>query len=388
MKIAVVHDTLNPCGGAERLALYTIKALRELGYNIDLITIEETDWKRVELLFEENFRRYIDSEILVPPFRKTPSIYSRYVEWFLRDVLSFATMLKDRYDLVIVTKQLHVPVFADIIYVHFPDFYPGVENLYYPERYTYNTFLRIYSLPSHIFSKLLLWMFKRIKYRPLILTNSKFSKALIKRWLRVRSCVLYPPVAIEKFKLFSIDKHKENLVVTIGRIERSKNIHLIPLIARRVRNLRFIIVGSSVQDKYKSYLDKLIKDLGVTDRIEILENLNDAKLRELLVRARYYLHTTLYEHFGIAVVEAMAMGAIPIVHKKSGAWTDIIEFGKYGYGYENLEDLTKILSSRPELGVEEELRFRVVTRAKYFSYEHFKERLKCVLIKVLEARDA
>ncbi|MEM1623949.1 MAG: hypothetical protein QW543_07485 [Sulfolobales archaeon] len=169
MRIAVVHDTLNPCGGAERLALYVIRVLRELGYNVDLVTEERTNWDKLRSLMHENLRSYINGEIVLPPWRKLPTIYSRYLEWFLRDIVGFTLKLRRRYDLIIVTKQLSVPVLGDIVYIHFPDFYPGTEILYYPERYLYNTLLRVYSLPSRLLSKLLIRAFKSLHYRPLIL---------------------------------------------------------------------------------------------------------------------------------------------------------------------------------------------------------------------------
>ena len=39
----------------------------------------------------------------------------------------------------------------------------------------------------------------------------------------------------------------------------------------------------------------------------------------LMSRAKICIHPMKYEHFGIAVVEAMAVGLISIVHKYSGA---------------------------------------------------------------------
>ncbi|MEM2197350.1 MAG: glycosyltransferase, partial [Sulfolobales archaeon] len=228
MRIAVVHDTLNPCGGAERLALYMIKALRELGYTVDLVTEERTEWNRVRTLMSEDPRSYISGELILPPWRKLPTIYGRYLEWFLRDIVGFTLRLRKRYDLIIVTKQLSVPVLGDIVYIHFPDFYPGTEILYYPERYLYNTLLRVYSLPSRLLSKLLVRAFKSLEYKPLILTNSNFTRSLIQKWLGVKAFIVHPPVNVEKYQPLAENPEREDLVVTIGRIERSKGQHVIP----------------------------------------------------------------------------------------------------------------------------------------------------------------
>ncbi|MEM1766268.1 MAG: hypothetical protein QXY89_07780, partial [Zestosphaera sp.] len=220
MRIAVVHDTLNPCGGAERLALYMIKVLRELGYIVDLVTEERTEWNRVRTLMSEDPRSYISGELILPPWRKLPTIYGKYLDWFSRDIVGFTSKLRKRYDLIIVTKQLSVPVLGDIVYVHFPDFYPGTEVLYYPERYLYNTLLRIYSLPSQLLSKLLIRVFKSLEHKPLILTNSNFTRSLIQKWLGVKAFIVHPPVNVEKYQPLAENPEREDLVVTIGRIER------------------------------------------------------------------------------------------------------------------------------------------------------------------------
>jgi hypothetical protein len=46
LRIALVYDSLNPCGGAERLTLAMARALKELGHSVDLYVIEATDWSR------------------------------------------------------------------------------------------------------------------------------------------------------------------------------------------------------------------------------------------------------------------------------------------------------------------------------------------------------
>jgi hypothetical protein len=61
-------------------------------------------------------------------------------------------------------------------------------------------FLRIYSMPYRLILKALLELYKVIDYRPLILTNSSFSNAMIERWLRIPAMGLYSPVNVEKHK--------------------------------------------------------------------------------------------------------------------------------------------------------------------------------------------
>ncbi|MEM4018259.1 MAG: glycosyltransferase [Sulfolobales archaeon] len=386
MRIAVVHDTLNPCGGAERLALYMIKALRELGYTVDLVTEERTEWNRVRTLMSEDPRSYISGELILPPWKKLPTIYGRYLEWFLRDIVGFTLRLRKRYDLIIVTKQLSVPVLGDIVYVHFPDFYPGTEVLYYPERYLYNALLRIYSLPSQLLSKLLIRVFKSLEYRPLILTNSNFTKNLIQRWLGVKAFVVHPPVNVERYKSLARNPEREDLVITVGRIERSKKQHVIPVIARETPGVGYAIIGTAGQIDYLQYLRRLIKKLDVEERVRIYTNLSEDLKVKLLSKAKVYLHTMKYEHFGIAVVEAMAAGSIPIVHRYSGPWVDIVSRLEEDirYSYTDYSECAGIIMRTLSDWTPEKAK-NLSAYAERFNYENFKNLFLSIIIKFMSS---
>jgi glycosyltransferase involved in cell wall biosynthesis len=140
--------------------------------------------------------------------------------------------------------------------MHFPDFVPGFEYLYYPDRYMYNTALRIYSRPAELLSRLLISLFKNIKYSPLILTNSRFSASMMSRFLGVNGLVAYPPVNVEEYLPLSRNRDRDNIILVIGRIETAKNIASVPFIAEKVKNGRFVIIGSIESYSYYRHLVK------------------------------------------------------------------------------------------------------------------------------------
>jgi glycosyltransferase involved in cell wall biosynthesis len=370
---------LNPCGGAERLALAMAKALKELGHSVDLYVIEATDWSRVERLTSCN-RQVVDREYVLPPFKSFPTIYSRLLHWLGRDVVGYHIVKKHNYDLVIATKQILVPVFVDVLYMHFPDFLPGFDYLYYPERYLCNTMLRMYSRPLELVTRTLISLFKSIGYKPVILTNSRFSASIVERFLNVEAIVLYPPVDIEKYLTLSKHGDRENIVVTISRIEPMKNLDIITDVAKEVKEAKFVILGSMQSNSYYAHLMRKIGMLNLEDRVKILINASEELKTEILRKAKIYLHPTKYEHFGIAVVEAMAAGLIPVVHRSGGPWTDIVEFGKYGFSFSNLEEVEYIIRSLTHLGEGElrAIREKAVERAKIFSYSAFLKRLDVI----------
>ena len=76
MKIAVAHHSLNILGGAERLCLATIEALRKKGHDVTLVTVEKTDWSIVQKNFRNmampNNEVYVMKNRLSKNLSKTP----------------------------------------------------------------------------------------------------------------------------------------------------------------------------------------------------------------------------------------------------------------------------------------------------------------------------
>lgn len=59
-----MHTSLNSLGGAEKLCIETIFALKEAGHQIDLIVNNKTNWQNVKNLF--NVCVDVNKEIVVP----------------------------------------------------------------------------------------------------------------------------------------------------------------------------------------------------------------------------------------------------------------------------------------------------------------------------------
>ena len=72
----------------------------------------------------------------------------------------------------------------------------------------------------------------------------------------------------------------------------------------------------------------------------------------------------------------MAAGCIPIIRKSfNGPWVDIIEKGKYGYGYDTLYELVKIINNIiANVSTSINLKF-LEKRSLEFSEERFEKEL-------------
>jgi len=353
MDILVAHPSLNAGGGSERLCLAIIESLKEKGHNVTLATFEKTIWKDIENLFGTVFKP--DVEIVKPRFFG----YSAYGE-----LLNFHKLLSGLY------KSYDVA----IISCTSPWFYcPAAKKtvIYMiPPVYHMNGLKRAYLIPYVSIQRTFL---KKAKNK-IILTNSLFSSKVIESIYSLKCKVLYPPVNTEDF---NSSPKKEDLVVSIGRFNSFKKFELLIKAFTHIKNGKCIIIGSVynyTSFRYLKKLRRLTNKLKLNDRVVLTVNSSLHTLKNVLSKAKIYVHCAFFEHFGISVVEAMASGCVPIVHKSGGPYIDIIKYGKYGFSFANVNELAykiKLLLENEDLF--REFSKKALERSKNFRREFFKK---------------
>lgn len=102
-----------------------------------------------------------------------------------------------------------------------------------------------------------------------------------------------------------------------------------------IPSIHLILVGGGISYAYSA----LIKELGLEDRVTILEGLSDDDLAEIYVTANVFIHPANYT-WGLNATEAMAASRPVIVADQTGV-SDIIEHGVNGLvvEYGSVEDL-------------------------------------------------
>jgi glycosyltransferase involved in cell wall biosynthesis len=360
LNVAIAHLSLNFFGGEERLCLSIIEALKLSNHKVTLFTVEKTDWVSALRFF--NIVTRPDVEIFSKAsirghLTRTSTLalaYTRYLEGLIR--------LRRKYDLVINTYGDLVNSIADISYVHFPIKatleYSQIPVFVSPAKWA--AYCQVYNLVTSIVDRI---------NPSILLTNSKFTQQIVRKYLRRNSLVLHPPVDVQSYARVNVKS--ENLVVTVSKFTPKRCLHRVPLIARNTQNARFIIVGGA--DEYSietiANLQELIREQDVQDRVVLMPNVQRSKLMELLVRAKVYLHVMPSEHFGISIVEAMAAGCVPVVHRSGGPWLDILDQnqGKYGFSYETPEKAAYLINN---ILRDERLRSEVSHAAQKRSFEY------------------
>lgn len=270
-----------------------------------------------------------------------------------REQVSRAWDLTRQYDVFIYSGMSIPPVcFAKtgLAYVHFPiDSRPDVsvlQGVSWDGRHPVSKWVRasLYQM---------LWNVQLGRYHR-VLANSSFTA----RWLETRwgcsSQVMYPPVDLDV-----PSQRKKNMIVSVGRFTggiRSK--HQLEqvqafrtFVGQGFSNWELCLVGfyrDTPEDRrYLMEVRAAAQGLPVT--FVLGGNRNSSAV--CLAQARIFWHTAglgvdqlMYperaEHFGIATVEAMRAGAIPVV-LATGGQPEILDHGSSGFLCESMEDMVR-----------------------------------------------
>ncbi|QOJ79270.1 glycosyltransferase family 4 protein [Infirmifilum lucidum] len=318
MKTCILHVSLNPIGGGERVVLEMVKALKDIGAEPLLILLEPPK----NPLLHEFLEEIRSTRVLWLFDSRRPITLKHAVGSFNARFLRLLKKLDC--NLLINATGLYSIVLGDITYVHWPfhldlsstfrnfgekiygslmlEFADAVNALMEPKFIAYNsklTFRRTMEVMKTL--------------RPAIpVTYFKFNNAT--------HTILYPPVNVERIVRHAKPDLKEDLVVTLSRIDSRKRLEMLLPIAKEVLQEKphtsFIILGALNDPEYFQALKSLFERKSVNVRFAI--NTPEKEKLRILSRAKVLLHLMPFEHFGIAIVEGMAAGAIPIVHRECG----------------------------------------------------------------------
>jgi glycosyltransferase involved in cell wall biosynthesis len=163
--------------------------------------------------------------------------------------------------------------------------------------------------------------------------------------------VIFPPVEVAKIvENVPLEKDRENIVVVLSRITSTKKLEYSLYILRVLHQFfsvkaKLYIMGALNDSAYYHYLKSMAKRLHIEDFVEFFINVSDEEKIRLLSKAKVLFHPTPGEHFGMAIVEGMTAGAIPVIHRESGIGSLRILDENYMFtNIENIVDVAKIIA--------------------------------------------
>jgi glycosyltransferase involved in cell wall biosynthesis len=313
-------------GGGERLCCETMKALLSAGHELTLMS-ELFEPKAIERFFGyDSFFEKVD--VWFAPPCGAPSVGD--TSHLIHHAIWQNRLLKNRrrshkFDLVFSTQ--------DPGYI--PDLGLPVTQWGYFPRYFPRNFRK--PLPNHVLGSMIetartlplrLYYNHKISRIGLVLAISKYSMSHLDREWKRPSLLVYPACNMVE------PRTKRSVVVTVARAHPSKRLELFWKVARLRPEYEFMMLLT--KDPTLVEYSKTLS-LGAPFNGRTIFNASKETYHRLLGEAKVYVHLTENEHFGIAVVEAMSAGCVPVVHN-SGGPREIVD-DQTGFRWQSEEEI-------------------------------------------------
>ena len=298
-RVLVIHPHLDRFGGSERLTRILVGELARKGFEVAVLTsVRDERW------FPDGFARYY--ELGGDSKRNINVILS--VDRAINDFAPDAAVVMIQEPIYALAVKLVDPRIPVALYIHFP-----IEEELTPENLA--RFAEIYRFPN---------MYNQF-YAAVdaLMTNSYRTAATTYKLHGASPSVVYPAVEWSFVgNPGDAGSPRRNRIVSIGRFVPHKRfvelVNMFREVKREVPDAELYIIGTR-DDRHPRYVEEVkaaadsVKDVYVLDRF-----MRDEEMVEILRGARAYVHLRLGEHFGMAPVEAMSQGVVPVIHGESG----------------------------------------------------------------------
>jgi glycosyltransferase involved in cell wall biosynthesis len=372
MRVAMIYDFSVNKGGGDFVMLNILEALCDAGYKVSLLTSYAKGLRESAEFFDKPVPNVDICHVKVPSYLRHP--YT--IAYIARKVAEAGS---STYDAYLVSDDIPKCIANQkgVCYMHYPHAARFKFKEYVATKYKTTMRGRLaWRIHKNLFPRFYLVDRKPEKW--LLVANSMVTRQHAAETFHVDVedvVLLNPPVASRAINEMwkNNSSEKENLVVCVGRFEPEKRFtEVLHALARLKKiNVKLSLIGFAYDERC---IFEVIRALGLEKNVELLVNAERRTLIDRLLRAKAIVHPTPYEPFGIAVVEGMAAGCVPIVRMGvNGPWLEITEEGKYGLGFSSLEELTDVMENVIEFydrfNIED-----IVSKALKFDETEFKRR--------------
>jgi glycosyltransferase involved in cell wall biosynthesis len=366
-KVAIVCDWLTGIGGAERVVLELHNLYPDAPIYTSQYDPDKIDW-------------FDDADVRTTWLQRLPSGLKKFLP--LLRAWSFSRLDLSEYDLVISSSGAEAKGVrtgkntVHISYIHSP-------THYYWNRY--DEYLERPGFPfglnwlARLGLKLLLdplkrWDFMAAKRPDLLIANSSHTQAMIKKYYRRESVVVFPPVETNRFKLPPKPPLRHGFVVA-GRQTPYKRIDL-AIRACNELNVPLVVIGDGPEHR------QLEKIAG--RNITFLTSVTDYDIVTHFQTSLAFIFPTNVEDFGVVAVEAMAAGTPVIAYNKGGP-LDFVIPGKTGIFFD--KQTVKSLRQALEIALEKNFNHEAIAEhAQKFSTASFASNMKNLISDQLASR--
>ena len=177
---------------------------------------------------------------------------------------------------------------------------------------------------------------KRMERASCIVTISEHSKRDIVEltgYPEGRIHVVYPGRPEEPTTAFSAQSTSRDdcpYFIYVGATDFRKNLLFLirgfARFAESVRDIRLVLVGETFEKKRLPEVKELLKEvnrLGIPKRVDMIGYVDERQLKEIYRRSVALVFPSLYEGFGLPVLEAMTYG-VPVVAAKTSSIPEVL----------------------------------------------------------------
>lgn len=230
-------------------------------------------------------------------------------------------------------------------------------------------FFRWYDLPAW---RLFLWIAARRSRMVLAISEATRTDVMLYYRLPADRIVLAPLGVEEEF--FSISEWRmtdEPLLLCVSTLHPHKNIErLLRVFARfRTAHPKWALVLTGIRGFRAKQVEELVTALGLSDSVRITGWIPRSELYDLFRRARAFVYPSMFEGFGLPVLEAMAAG-VPLACSDIEPIRSIVGNTAVRFDPQSEDQMLAALETitQPGINVEE-----AQNRARAFTWGHCAE---------------
>jgi glycosyltransferase involved in cell wall biosynthesis len=368
IKIALVHDYIKEYGGAESVLEELSDIYPEAQIFTSLYCPKFLGPHQNRL--QDKWKNRINQSF----FQYIPFAYKIISPLRLLSPFAFKHFDFSKYDIIISSatgayfpNSLNKKSAKLICYCHTPPRY--LYGLPTARNFTNNKFIK--ALAFFVNHWLRLLDFKFAQNVDQFIANSSTTALRIKKFYRRDSIIINPPVTINQVApVLSKKGDGGRFFLTGGRLARAKR-YDIAILACNNLHLPLKIFGRD----FANYQEELKNISG--PNIEFIGEITQAEKQKLLSNAKAFIFCSDNEDFGIAPVEAMAVGT-PVIGYRSGGTTETVIDGKTGILFDELT-VTSCVDAILKLNKTKITSQNCITQAQKFSKQVFVDKIKKLL---------
>jgi glycosyltransferase involved in cell wall biosynthesis len=132
-----------------------------------------------------------------------------------------------------------------------------------------------------------------------------------------------------------------NYILSVGTIEERKNL---ALVIKALKHIDLPLVAIGKKTSYYKTLQGILQKEGITDKVIFLENVSFSDLPAIYQGTEVFVYPSIYEGFGIPVLEAL-YSKIPVITSNASSLPEVAGEHSICINPTNLEELIDALSN-------------------------------------------